>query len=64
MKQDAYIRQSFYGGRSEIFQPICETKSYYYDINSLYPFIMKTMPLPIGKLYIMKLVTLKRIALI
>lgn len=46
---DDYIRPSFFGGRTEIYKPITENNnSYYYDINSLYPFIMKTKKFPLG----------------
>jgi hypothetical protein len=46
--EDAYIRNAFFGGRNEVFKPLCLHESYYYDINSLYPYIMKTCRMPIG----------------
>lgn len=45
--EDNYIRKAYFGGRTEIIEPIA-TKCYYYDINSLYPFVMKTYPMPVG----------------
>ena len=46
-KEDEYIRKAYYGGRTEIYNPIAK-ESYYYDINSLYAYLIKTQPLPIG----------------
>lgn len=47
-KEDLFIRLSFYGGRNEIIKPLFDN-AYFYDINSLYPFIMSNNDLPIGK---------------
>lgn len=44
---DTYIRKSFFGGRTEIFNNFAK-ENYYYDVNSLYPYIMKIMDMPIG----------------
>lgn len=41
------VRKSYYGGRTEIFQHYIEDANYY-DFNSLYPFVMKEYPIPIG----------------
>jgi DNA polymerase type B, organellar and viral len=46
---DDFIRKGYIGGRNEVYTPIVDGPSYYYDINSLYPFIMQTKALPIGK---------------
>lgn len=46
--EDTYIRQSYYGGRTEIYKPYVK-ENYHYDINSLYPYIMSKEELPIGK---------------
>lgn len=42
-----HIRQSFMGGIAEVYKPQGET-TYVYDINSLYPYIMKTCAMPCG----------------
>jgi hypothetical protein len=42
---DTYIRRGFFGGRTEVFNPIVEELNYYYYVNLLYPFIMKTKAL-------------------
>lgn len=44
---DDYIRETYAGGRTEIFRPLYNDKSgektlHYFDVNSLYPFIMAT----------------------
>jgi len=41
------IRKSYYGGRVEIFKMYGENLNYY-DVNSLYPYVMKTKPMPVG----------------
>lgn len=46
---DAFIRKSYIGGRNEVYKPISNAKSYYYAVNSLYPYIMKTAAMPVGK---------------
>jgi hypothetical protein len=44
--QDSFARRSYFGGRTEIFKPIYDTGDnkkdilYYYDVNSLYPYVM------------------------
>lgn len=45
--QDAFIRRGYYGGHSDVYKPLGDNL-YYYDINSLYPFIMKQYPMPCG----------------
>lgn len=47
--QEEALRQAFYGGRCEIFIPKLE-KSYKYDINSAYPFVMQAFDMPLGDL--------------
>lgn len=44
-----FIRESYCGGRTEVFTPRLEVKGYHYDVNSLYPFVMKKGEYPIGK---------------
>jgi len=54
---DDFIRQGYAGGRVEIFRPIYDDKNTplnYYDFNSLYPSVMKTMDVP-GKVINTKL---------
>ena len=42
-----FIKQSFTGGHTDVYIPH-GTKLYQYDVNSLYPFIMATKPMPCG----------------
>lgn len=46
--EDTFIRRGYYGGHADTYIPYGENL-YYYDVNSLYPFIMKTFPMPGGK---------------
>ena len=46
--QDTFIRKAYIGGRTEIYKPIYMKESYYYDVNSLYPYIMANRPMPVG----------------
>jgi hypothetical protein len=51
------IRKAYYGGRTEIFR-IRGKDLNYYDVNSLYPFVMRNKPMPVGlpvKNYCMKI---------
>jgi len=41
------IRQSYFGGRTEIFKFFGENLNYY-DVNSLYPYVMKNWEMPVG----------------
>lgn len=49
---DDFVRQAYFGGRTEIFKPVFDSEIlgkdflYYYDVNSLYPFVMKEHPYP------------------
>ena len=45
--QDTFIRRAYYGGHVDVYKPHGENL-YYYDVNSLYPFIMKNYPMPCG----------------
>ncbi|KAL3537038.1 hypothetical protein ACH5RR_000404 [Cinchona calisaya] len=45
--QDTFIRRGYYGGHVDVYKPYGENL-YYYDVNSLYPFIMKSYPMPCG----------------
>ena len=37
----------YYGGHADAYTPYVENL-YYYDVNSLYPFVMKEFPMPGG----------------
>ena len=41
------IRNAFTGGRVDAFDPYSENK-FQYDVNSLYPHVMSTQPMPVG----------------
>ncbi|XP_073313483.1 DNA polymerase-like [Primulina huaijiensis] len=45
--QDTFIRRAYYGGHVDVYKPYGENL-YYYDVNSLYPYIMKSYPMPCG----------------
>lgn len=45
--KDQFIRQSYKGGLVNVYRPFLE-KGYFYDVNSLYPYIMKTCEMPLG----------------
>lgn len=45
--EDSFIRKAYYGGHTDTYIPYGEDL-YYYDINSLYPFVMKEFPMPGG----------------
>lgn len=47
MNEDTFIRRGYYGGHTDVYKPYGENL-YYYDVNSLYPYIMKTYPMPGG----------------
>lgn len=47
-QNEKFIRDSYCGGRTEVFAPYIEM-GYHYDVNSLYPYVMKTFPMPYGK---------------
>lgn len=45
---ERFIRDSYCGGRTEVFIPYLKD-GYHYDVNSLYPYVMKTYEVPYGK---------------
>ena len=45
--EDAFIRRGYYGGHAEVYIPHGKNL-HYYDVNSLYPYVMKTYPMPGG----------------
>jgi len=46
--EDTFIRRAYYGGHADTYKPYGEDL-YYYDVNSLYPFVMKEFPMPGGE---------------
>lgn len=44
---EEFARLGYYGGRTEVFHPIVND-GYHYDVNSLYPYVMKVNTYPIG----------------
>ena len=46
--EDTFIRRAYYGGHADVYKPLGENL-YYYDVNSLYPYVMKSFPMPGGK---------------
>ena len=42
-----FIKKGYTGGAVDVFKPYGE-EIYRYDVNSLYPFVMKTFPMPVG----------------
>jgi len=44
--QEKEIRKSYYGGRTEVFRMYGENLNYY-DVNSLYPYVMYTKSMPV-----------------
>ena len=50
LETEDFIRESYCGGRTEVFKPRLEVQGFHYDVNSLYPFVMKDGgEYPIGK---------------
>lgn len=55
-KADAFVRASYFGGRTEIFKPFYQQNREdgmlrSYDVNSLYPFVMREMEFPVSLKY-------------
>lgn len=46
---ELFARRTYVGGRTEIYKMIFEKKFNYYDVNSLYPFVMLNSRIPCGK---------------
>ncbi|KAF6173516.1 hypothetical protein GIB67_042646 [Kingdonia uniflora] len=44
-----FFRSGYYSGHAGMYKPY-RKNLYYYDVNSLYPFVMKTYPMPCGTL--------------
>ena len=45
--EDKFIRKGYYGGHADMYKPY-GVKLYHYDVNSLYPHIMASKPMPGG----------------
>jgi len=45
--EDTFIRRGYYGGHVDVYKPYGKGL-YYYDINSLYPYVMKEYSMPGG----------------
>lgn len=52
-KHEGIVRQAYYGGRCEVFKLYGENL-FYYDFNSLYPWIMQKYKVPVGSIVIDK----------
>jgi hypothetical protein len=48
--EDTLIRKGYYGGHVDTYIPYGEN-IYYYDVNSLYPYVMKNYPMPSGQTF-------------
>lgn len=46
--EDTFIRRGYYGGHTDTYKPYGEDL-YYYDVNSLYPYVMQEYPMPGGE---------------
>ena len=46
--KEIFIRKSYKGGTVDVFNPYMRN-GYHYDINSLYPYVMKEFKYPVGK---------------
>ena len=44
---EEFIRRGYYGGHADVYMPRGDNLLYYY-VHSLYPFLMKSSPMPIG----------------
>lgn len=48
MNVDNFVRKGYFGGKAEAYIPKGENL-FYYDVNSLYPYIMKEHEMPGGR---------------
>ncbi len=48
---NAFIKEAYYGGRTEVFKhgKIENQNIFVYDVNSLYPYVMKNSKFPVGR---------------
>jgi len=47
--KDKFVRESYFGGHSEVYRPHMKMGGFCYDFNSLYPYIMSEFDMPIGE---------------
>jgi hypothetical protein len=47
-EMDKFVRESYKGGVVDVYKPLLEN-GYYYDVNSLYPYVMANFNMPVGK---------------
>jgi hypothetical protein len=47
--KDEFVRESYFGGHSEVYKPHMKMGGFCYDFNSLYPYIMSEFDMPIGE---------------
>jgi DNA polymerase type B, organellar and viral len=45
--KDSFIRRGYYGGHVDVYKSVGENL-YYYDVNSLYPYVMQEFLIPEG----------------
>jgi hypothetical protein len=45
--EDTFIRRAYFGGHVDVYRPFGKNL-YYYDVNSLYPFVMQHYHMPGG----------------
>ncbi|XP_074362916.1 DNA polymerase-like [Apium graveolens] len=48
VNEDNFIKRGYYGGHVDVYKSYGE-KLFYYDVNSLYPYVMQKEPMPAGK---------------
>ena len=49
LEVEEFLRETYCGGRTEVFKPRLEVQGWHYDVNSLYPYCMANGEYPIGK---------------
>jgi DNA polymerase elongation subunit (family B) len=49
INEEKFIRDSYKGGRTEVFKRISDNALFHYDVNSLYPTVMKLREYPYGR---------------
>lgn len=49
IEEEDFIRASYRGGRTEVFKRYTSQSLFHYDVNSLYPYVMKNRDYPYGQ---------------